>query len=640
MFCTKCGYKLNGNEKFCIKCGAALEKNAKQAGKKSGRIVRVFVVGLCMIVFIIGFIFFLKRKNKDNVGQEIETKASETVSDKELSAKEESIQYKKEYEDFIYKEIGVVQKKEFRIDEEDITLKDGLYYVNNPDKEKILGVLGSILTDLNGDGKKEIFALCIDKDDSDKEKELSVSLKNYYWDINGKITGRVVAFPPGFVHGLNYIKIWDVTEAEYAYQNLVKLNVFCVTKENKPYIVYACKVGKKNISEFSVSIFTIDDGGNICSKEGYEWDFKESLSDMHVHKEDSGEEIIRVSDPGLKNAFDVLYDYGISINTSETDMDLFCTDKCEMIASFELIPDSFNEISGYQMILDGRILSDNEEQQKELDETKQNNEAEDTRTAINYQRKHDAGVYENLMSNMETCFWDQTFESLDEIDDLSKYISWFVSVEYSDEIYENWYNPSTCLYEISGDIVRDTICKYMAFDELDLENYLPTETNHGKGNYWYDAVNDVYYGSIGGFGGIHDGYEKVDFEIIDYGVVKATGTWRMEDGSLVTTEIVVEEDDDLMRLKSYTHTIGNPESYTLVELEQMAKDYRTRHGLYECIVAVDSEEDDMVLIHCYEVVIDDPVTGEGHTATSDWYTVNRYTAIGSDMRGNYIDLKN
>ncbi|WP_143762386.1 hypothetical protein [Paenibacillus odorifer] len=43
------------------------------------------------------------------------------------------------------------------------------------------------------------------------------------------------------------------------------------------------------------------------------------------------------------------------------------------------------------------------------------------------------------------------------------------------------------------------------------------------------------------------------------------------------------------------------------------------------------DQDGNYTIHVYEVVIDDKVTGEGHTATFDWYTVDKYTGTISAM---------
>jgi hypothetical protein len=64
----------------------------------------------------------------------------------------------------------------------------------------------------------------------------------------------------------------------------------------------------------------------------------------------------------------------------------------------------------------------------------------------------------------------------------------------------------------------------------------------------------------------------------------------------------------------------------------MAKNYyRNRYGAEPPIVEVDSENGNQVTLHLYEDMGD-------HTATWDWYTVNKLTGIGTDLVGDDIDL--
>ncbi len=78
--------------------------------------------------------------------------------------------------------------------------------------------------------------------------------------------------------------------------------------------------------------------------------------------------------------------------------------------------------------------------------------------------------------------------------------------------------------------------------------------------------------------------------------------------------------------------------YTLDELTQMVVDYRERHGLYRTqYVRVDHEDGEMVTFQCYDVITDEE-TGDSHTATSDWYTISRYTAAGYDLNFDDVDL--
>lgn len=68
------------------------------------------------------------------------------------------------------------------------------------------------------------------------------------------------------------------------------------------------------------------------------------------------------------------------------------------------------------------------------------------------------------------------------------------------------------------------------------------------------------------------------------------------------------------------------------QLIEMVKNYREDKGEYipEFIV-VEDYKDNIVTIHLYDVV-------DGHTATSDWYYIDRNSGIGEDLLGEKIDL--
>ena len=70
------------------------------------------------------------------------------------------------------------------------------------------------------------------------------------------------------------------------------------------------------------------------------------------------------------------------------------------------------------------------------------------------------------------------------------------------------------------------------------------------------------------------------------------------------------------------------------QLIEMVKKYREARGEYipEFII-VEDETNNIVTIHLYDIVID-------HTATSDWYYINRNSGIGEDFFGERIDLNN
>lgn len=75
------------------------------------------------------------------------------------------------------------------------------------------------------------------------------------------------------------------------------------------------------------------------------------------------------------------------------------------------------------------------------------------------------------------------------------------------------------------------------------------------------------------------------------------------------------------------------EGYTDEELCNMAREYYTAHNNYTpSVVEVDSvTEDGKVLIHLYDIM-------EDHTATSDWYLVDRVTAKGTNILEEKINL--
>lgn len=81
--------------------------------------------------------------------------------------------------------------------------------------------------------------------------------------------------------------------------------------------------------------------------------------------------------------------------------------------------------------------------------------------------------------------------------------------------------------------------------------------------------------------------------------------------------------------------------YTDEELISMARDYylmTNEAGRAPSIIEIDSREGDEIVLHLYELV--DDGNGQGHTATYEWYSVNRFNAEGEDFMGNPVDFKN
>jgi hypothetical protein len=63
--------------------------------------------------------------------------------------------------------------------------------------------------------------------------------------------------------------------------------------------------------------------------------------------------------------------------------------------------------------------------------------------------------------------------------------------------------------------------------------------------------------------------------------------------------------------------------------------YSILTGITPAYAEIDSDIDDMVVIHLYDVI---ELDGTGLSFTYDWYTVNRYTAKGYELNENEIDL--
>lgn len=75
--------------------------------------------------------------------------------------------------------------------------------------------------------------------------------------------------------------------------------------------------------------------------------------------------------------------------------------------------------------------------------------------------------------------------------------------------------------------------------------------------------------------------------------------------------------------------------YTLEQLQSMSLDYYEMKNGYRpqnTGAVYDDENPDMVIIQLYDNLGD-------HNSNADWYTVNKYTAIGTNAVGNEIDLK-
>ncbi len=80
--------------------------------------------------------------------------------------------------------------------------------------------------------------------------------------------------------------------------------------------------------------------------------------------------------------------------------------------------------------------------------------------------------------------------------------------------------------------------------------------------------------------------------------------------------------------------------YSDAELCAMAKVYCIKHGRWVAKhYEVDRREGDNVVIHAFDVVEDyGDETNNSHVSTSDWFTINRKTGVGTDFAGDEVKL--
>lgn len=184
---------------------------------------------------------------------------------------------------------------------------------------------------------------------------------------------------------------------------------------------------------------------------------------------------------------------------------------------------------------------------------------EDSKQKEDYVKVHSDSEYEDLMISLEICIWDDTFEKPEELESLQNYFGMFLTDDYTYEEIDEMYNAETSLYEVPGSVIREVLYNHMDFEnsEIDLKEYFPLE-----GYSWYDETEDMYYTRVvTGFGGEHYGYDSLEFEVLDYGIVKATGVWTTEINTTATAVVIVKEDEDgHMKLRSFQHSVVENEN--------------------------------------------------------------------------------
>lgn len=100
-------------------------------------------------------------------------------------------------------------------------------------------------------------------------------------------------------------------------------------------------------------------------------------------------------------------------------------------------------------------------------------------------------------------------------------------------------------------------------------------------------------------------------------------------------EINIEDDFDATVIEGSDNDEKKDIAYSLEELEKMALDYyemKTGYRPSSVAAEADAENENIVNIQLYDNLGD-------HNSTSDWYRVNKYTGVGTNMLEEEIDLK-
>ena len=193
-----------------------------------------------------------------------------------------------------------------------------------------------------------------------------------------------------------------------------------------------------------------------------------------------------------------------------------------------------------------------------------------------------------------------------------------------------------------------------------------------ESGYFSDSGNDngykdgKYHFSLGGVGGgytayvdaaetdgklyhisyrVEDCYSEGIYEnryaILEYKIIDGKGYWS----------VYQESDSPLFNMNEVTNSeppevtsqeeAGNKGAITDGNLINMARKWceANNNGSSPEYVEIDGTQGNNVTIHLYDVVIDDEVTGAGHTATWYWLTIDRTTGKGTDdVFGDPVDL--
>lgn len=169
-------------------------------------------------------------------------------------------------------------------------------------------------------------------------------------------------------------------------------------------------------------------------------------------------------------------------------------------------------------------------------------------------------------------------------------------------------------------------CKNAAYKQLkEDERYKLVLEMHGKD---YQAIINSAIEKLGGYLAA-DGI--VCAEIDRYAIADgASGEFKF-----TVPYSAIKDYINTKYLENATTSANNSkkESYTTSELQKMALDYyEAKTGNRPNSVSLQVNADGSISIQLYDNMGD-------HNSTSDWYTVDKNTATGTDIMGNKIDLK-
>ncbi|MCR4646158.1 MAG: hypothetical protein K5695_12255 [Oscillospiraceae bacterium] len=135
-----------------------------------------------------------------------------------------------------------------------------------------------------------------------------------------------------------------------------------------------------------------------------------------------------------------------------------------------------------------------------------------------------------------------------------------------------------------------------------------------------DGSNTAFHFSM-------DGKDKITIRFGDAGAQTADVFWTDEDTAMLywedgKSETLVKVSDDTAGFRFLSNDVLIARATAL---------YESKTGEKPALANVTLSADEMVSVRLYDDI-------EGHNATCEWYTVNRYTGIGTNIMGEAVNL--